>query len=285
MSRIKYGNGEYHRIGYSNKTYRKIAFGTGPIRTLISYTSTWYNISSSQYGTRDSKYYVRSDAFAKQAASSANNWTYSYSNSYTTEKRSSYVSSLAFTNTASYAYASNANSTSSYSNSYVKTFYRYTFSGSSYNTTTLYTGTYRTSVAGQGIVNSGYTSSSKSYYTVVSPAANVTVTYNINSYSSNRTYVSSREHTDSSAGTLDNYSADLYYTAYTRRVDNVKRSSYNISSSLYRSSQWTYYNITRSSYANRNSQYLVASGVLTSAASKANNATYSYSNSYATKTY
>lgn len=40
MSRIKYGNGEYHRIGYNNKTYRKIAFGTGPIHTLISYTAT-----------------------------------------------------------------------------------------------------------------------------------------------------------------------------------------------------------------------------------------------------
>lgn len=40
MSRVKYGNGEYHRIGYNNSTFRKVAYGAGPIYTLISYTAT-----------------------------------------------------------------------------------------------------------------------------------------------------------------------------------------------------------------------------------------------------
>lgn len=64
MSRVKYGNGEYHRIGYNNKTYRKIAFGTGPIHTLITYTATrvsnmgsesfTYNTSSAGYTNANS---------------------------------------------------------------------------------------------------------------------------------------------------------------------------------------------------------------------------------------
>lgn len=121
MSRIKYGNGEYHRIGYNNKTYRKIAFGTGPIHTLISYTAT----------------------------------------------RASYIGSAAFTSTKSLASASNASSTTSYKNSYVKT----------YNYSVYYSGSATTSVKNITYVTQIITSSKSTYYTTT--GGNASMTYNI----------------------------------------------------------------------------------------------------------
>lgn len=282
MGGIAFGvsNSVYKRVGWNNSTYRFCAFDTNTyIYTLSSYTSTWYNISSSQYSTVDSKYYVRSDAFVSQSTSSADNDTYSYSNSYVTEKSSALYVSSAFSDIQSYKSSSNNEYTYSYNNSYVKSFYRYYLSGSSYKTTSYYSGystvSYDATHSGTG------TSTSVSYLNTTYP----NVTFSIVYQASNRTYVSSRTLSGSSATTTDNYSADLYSTAYTRKTDSTRYSSYEITQSAYRSYQKTYYNITRSSYANRNSQYLVTSGTLTSSASKDNNDTYSYNNSYATKTY
>ena len=228
MSSIKYGNGNYIRIGYNNSTYRKVAFGAGQIRTLLSYT--YYNISSSQYGTRDSKYLVRVDNYKSQANSSVDNWTYSYSNSYVSEKKTSYIGSASFTSTKSLASASNANSTTSYENSSSKTFIQ----------SSNYTGSVSTSVPGMALTSATY-SMTKSLYSTSSA-----------------------------------YGAS--FTTDVSKYCQTTRSSWSVSRSSSRSSKYEYYNITRSSYANRDSQYLVASGTMTSITSKANNNTYSYSN-------
>lgn len=229
MSSIKYGNGNYVRVGYNNSTYRKVAFGTGQIRTLLSYT--YYNISSSQYGTRDSKYLVRVDEYKSQANSSVDDWTYSYSNSATSEKRASYLGSAAFTSTNSLASASDANSTTSYNNSYVKT----------YNYSAYYSGSATTSVKNVTYTTQTITSSKSTYYTTTY-AGNASMTYNI------------------------------------PVKNNITRSSWKISRSSSKSSKYEYYNITRSSYANRDSKYLVNNGTMTSVTSKENNNTYSYIN-------
>lgn len=147
MSRIKYGNGEYHRIGYNNSTYRKVAFGTGPIHTLISYTAT----------------------------------------------RASYIGSATLTSTKSLASASNASSTTSYKNSYVKT----------YNYSAYYSGSASTSVKNVTYVTQTITSSKSTYYTTTY-GGNASITYNI-----------------------------------PVKV-NATRSSWNISRSSSRSSQYTY---------------------------------------------
>ena len=229
MSSIKYGNGNYVRVGYNNSTYRKVAFGTGQIRTLLSYT--YYNISSSEYGTRDSKYLVRVNEYKSQANSSVDNWTYSYSNSATSEKRASYLGSVSFTSTNSLVSASDANSTTSYDNSYVK----------KYTESSRYSGTASTTVKNFTFTTMGVTSSKKTYYTT-SPTSDVTITYNISVY------------------------------------QETTKSSWNISRSSSKSSKYEYYNITRSSYANRDSKYLIDSGTMTSVTSKENNNTYSYIN-------
>lgn len=147
MSRIKYGNGEYHRIAYNNKTYRKVAFGNGAIHTLISYTAT----------------------------------------------RASYIGSASFTSTNSLKSASNANSTTSYNNSYVK---KYIYSSR-------YSGTASTIVRNVISTTGDVTSNKKTFYTT-SPSSNVSITYNISVY------------------------------------QETTKSSWNISRSSSRSSQYTY---------------------------------------------
>lgn len=229
MSSIKYGNGNYVRVGYNNSTYRKVAFGTGQIRTLLSYT--YYNISSSQYGTRDSKYLVRTDGYVSQANSSVNNWTYSYSNSYKSEKKESYIGSASFTSTNSLASASNANSTTSYKNSSSKTFIQ----------SSNYTGSIATSMPGRALTSTTL-SMPMSFYSTTTGVGAASMTTNV------------------------------------RKYCQTTKSSWSVSRSSSKSSKYEYYNITRSSYANRDSKYLVNSGTMTSVTSKANNNTYSYIN-------